>query len=79
MANPRGHTRPGDFFSERFDYDGDDLIYYGVAEVGTPASSPGWQIVQLGYTTGNLTSYLYAGGRSEYDQVWDDRATLTYT
>lgn len=81
MAKPVGHIRESDFYSERFEYDGsNNLVYYGSAPVGTATSDAGWQIVNLAYDgSNNLVSYLYANGSSQYDQVWDDRAGLSYS
>ena len=81
MANPRGFIRPSECVSERFDYDGNgNMIYYGAAAPGTPSSTALWQIVQMSYDgNSQLISVLYANGSFNYGQIWDNRATLSYS
>lgn len=56
--------------------------YVGQAEPGTTDSSAKWLIKKCSYDgTGKLTSTAFAGaaGREpQFNQVWDDRASLTY-
>lgn len=54
------------------------VTYLGYAKSGTATSGAGWQIKKV-MTSGNVTSIAYADGDDNYDNVWDNRASLTYS
>jgi hypothetical protein len=61
----------------RLDEVSDTLFYVGKALIGKVDSDANWLIIR--YTTvGNVLMSEYANGSEAFDQVWDDRATLTY-
>jgi YD repeat-containing protein len=62
------------------DYDGGaNPVYVGYAAPGTADSAAGWMICKYTYdSSGNVTAARFAGGAADYDQVWDDRASLSY-
>lgn len=62
------------------DYDGGSApVYVGYAAPGTADSAAAWMIAKHTYdSSGNVTAVRFAGGAAEYDQVWDDRASLSY-
>lgn len=63
----------------RLAYDGsDNLEYVGFAAIGSATSSSVWQIFKLTYSSGNLVSITWAGSNEKYDNVWDNRTSLTY-
>ncbi len=68
-------------YTQRLAYDGsDNLIYLGLAIGGTATSAALWQIRAFAYDgSDNLTSILLADGNLEFDNVWDDRAALSYS
>ncbi len=86
LKKDRNHELIQDSYQDRAfqaEYSGTNMIYRGYAIPGTPPSSPGWQIAKLNYTTSNLDSIQWPeneGGRasSNYEFVWDDRASYTY-
>lgn len=51
--------------------------YIGVAPLGSATSAASWQIRKIA-VSGTVTTFTWADGDEEYDNVWDDRATLTY-
>lgn len=51
----------------------DNILYTGVADLGSATSSPVWQIKRT-RTVGQNIEIQFAGG-GEYAYVWDDRAT----
>jgi len=51
------------------------ITYVGVATRGTATSAAAWKIFKLDTTSG--LSKKWASGA--YDQVWDNRASLTYS
>ena len=58
---------------------GGDVEYIGKAEAGSSTSSATWQISRLFYDgSGNFEAKLWCDGDFNYDNVWDDRASLTY-
>jgi hypothetical protein len=61
----------------RLDQVSDTLFYVGKAEIGRLDSGAQWLIIR--YTTvGSVLKSEYANGSEAFDQVWNDRATLTY-
>lgn len=61
----------------RLDEVSDTLFYVGKAGIGRTNSDANWLIIR--YTTvGNVLMSEYANGSENFDQVWNDRATLTY-
>jgi len=56
------------------------LIYLGKGPVGSLKSAATWQIAKYLYDgSGNLTDVVYADGDRSYDNVWDNRASLSYS
>ncbi len=68
-------------YSQRFDYAANGcLIYLGLAVPGTASSAAIWQIRRFTYDSqNNLETILMADGNVEFDNVWDDRASLSYS
>ena len=67
--------RGGAYDVTRMDYDGSNrVIYIGVAPRGSATSASVWQVFRLTYTGNNVTLIDTA----LQEQIWDDRATLTY-
>lgn len=53
--------------------------YLGFTNPGVLESETGWQICFLTFDgQNNVTDLQYADGSTEYNFVWDDRATYTY-
>lgn len=67
--------------SQKLDYDIDGkLIYAGEALPGSAASSPVWAIKKLIYDSeGQLVETLWANGNSERINIWNNRASLSYS
>lgn len=51
--------------------------YIGEAVPNTATSAAGWRIQKM-VTSGTTTTITWAGGGSRFDQIWDNRASLTY-
>ena len=51
-------------------------VYVGYAETGTAESVASWKIFRV--TTTNPVAIMYADGDSFYNNIWDNRASLTY-
>jgi len=61
------------------DYDTNgNMIYYGLAEIGSAKSAPVWQIRKFTYdTNGRMTDRQFAGGTNQFLNIWDNRASIT--
>jgi YD repeat-containing protein len=65
-----------------FDYDvSNNPIYIAKAHRGNSnEADPVWQIRRLTYdASNNVTRIKWANGSANFDQVWNDRTTLTYS
>lgn len=54
-----------------------NAIYIGKAVVGSDEGANIWQIKKI--DTSSNTSILWAGGNAKYDNVWTNRASLSYS
>lgn len=68
-------------FSTRYDQDADPptLAYLGKAYPGASTASAVWQVQKLVYGTDGDVTITWADGNSAFDNVWDDRASLSYS
>ncbi len=80
VVNPNG-SLSASTLTQRSDYDANgNMIYYGLALPGSATSSAVWQIRRLDYSgTGNLLDELYAVGSASFSNIWDNRASLSYS
>jgi hypothetical protein len=54
-------------------------IYLAIAPPGSTTSDARWQVRKLSFdASGNITTIQYANGSPNFDNVWDDRVSLTY-
>lgn len=53
------------------------VSYIGEAAPASSTSASVWRIRKLDTTSG--VALLYADGNTQFDNVWDNRASLTYT
>ena len=63
--------------AKRVDFVGDTLIYVGEADPGTAESAASWRISKIDTTLD--ISVLWADGNNNYDNVWNDRLSLSYS
>ena len=61
----------------RIDNTGTD-VYIGEAAVKATDAAAMWRIRKLS-TSGSIFIIKWADGNEAYDNVWDDRASLTYS
>ena len=52
--------------------------YLGYADAGTLTSAASWAIKRI-VETGNDASITWADGNTSFDNIWDNRASLTYS
>ena len=57
-----------------------NLIYFGKAAKGTSKAAAAWAIASLSYDAdSNLTDIQWAAGNTRFDNVWNDRTSLSYS
>lgn len=61
----------------RWDEVSADLTYIGIAVAGASESAPVWKIKRM-VLSGTVTTLDFADANSNFDNVWADRASLTY-
>lgn len=54
------------------------VLYVGKAVIGTGTSAATWQVMQV-TTAGVITTIAWADGDSGFDNIWDNRASLSYS
>lgn len=63
--------------STRIDEVSATLTYIGEAPTGASPSSPVWRISRI-QTLGAETIIQFANGNTNWNSIWDNRASLTY-
>jgi len=72
-------TKPTDLLLA-IDYDGSgNIIYQGKALPGASKASAVWQIKKLVYSGSNVSDIQWADGDILFDNIWDNRAGLSYS
>jgi len=74
-------TTKGIKYTLSMEYDGgSNLVYLGKALPGASKASAVWQIIKLTYDgSGNPTDIQWADGNENFDNIWDNRASLSYS
>lgn len=65
-------------YAQRIDEASATVTYVAVAAIGTVDAGATWQIKRL-TTSGNVVTIEWADGNSNFDNVWNDRASLAYS
>ena len=81
MSNVTITTSENDIIRDyisRYDI-GATAIYVGHAVSGAATSAAKWYIKKITLSSGNPTASERVGGIIKFNQVWDDRASLTYS
>ena len=81
LVNDRGEAlvSSGSATITRYDAVGTTQAYVGKAAPGTATSAALWQIKRLTYTSAGDVTVEVADGDLDFDNVWDNRASLTYS
>ncbi len=64
-------------FSTRVDEASSTVTYVGQAAAGSAESSAVWRIAKVTFS-GTVTSVLYADSDISFNNIWDDRLSLSY-
>ena len=67
--------------TQRIAYDGSGAPQYvGLAVPGTSVNAAAWHIRKMVMDgSGNIIEVIYADGNANFDNIWADRALLTYS
>ena len=77
-AGPAGLSEDSVAYARQTDFVGEDVIYKGEAEAGSLFSLPVWRIRKI-VLVGDDVSEIWADGNSNFDNIWDNRASLSYS
>jgi hypothetical protein len=61
------------------DMDPPTVAYLGQALPGTSTATAGWRIQKLAFAVDGDVSVTWADGNADMDNIWDNRAGLTYS
>ena len=56
-----------------------NVEYIGKTTPGTSKATAGWQIKKFSYTGSNVTDIQYSDGDIEFDNIWNNRESLSYS
>ena len=63
----------------RFDQIDPTLGYIGEANPGTATSAASWRVRKLDFGVDGDVTVTWADGNSNFDNIWDNRASLSYS
>ena len=66
-----------DNFTTLIDAADSSTTYIGKAKLGTATTESRWQVKKIS-VNGSVTTIAFAGGDDAFNDVWDDRASLSY-
>lgn len=66
-------------YSKRIDFINDNLLYRGEAEVGSSEASALWRIRKITIGIDGDIVETWASGSADFNKIWADRATYTYS
>lgn len=69
----------GSVYATRTDDASSTITYVGKAAVGSLTASAVWLIFRMDTGTTNQLIITYADGDSSFDNIWDNRASLSYS
>ena len=78
IPGEQGPKGDEEVYSERIDFITDDFLYKGWADPGTLTSEPLWRILQVEIAADSDVAKKFADGDNNFDNVWDNRLSLTY-
>lgn len=83
VDNFSGTPQEGKGLTVELDYTGSptgvDPVFVGYAPPGKAKADGVWKIMKLVYSSGVLVERVWADGDTKFDNVWDDRAALSYS
>lgn len=55
-----------------------DTTYVGFAKIGAATSAASWQIFKI-VSSGGVTTMTWADGDRKFNNIWDNRSSITYS
>lgn len=77
-GRPSVNTGATTSYTKRFEEASAGVYYLGEAVLGSAEGSAVWRLQKI-TEVGSLLTIIWADGNSNFDNVWNDRATLTYS
>lgn len=68
-----------DEYTQLLDWPDANTTYIGWATPGSASSAASWKIQKITFTAGNPTAIEWADGNLNFDNIWDNRASLSYS
>ncbi len=78
-SNPLNVTQTSSSLTLQMDEAGSGITYVGDAPIGSATSSAVWRIKRLDESGDPELIIKWADGNADFDNVWNNRASLTYT
>lgn len=67
-------------YTKQLAYDSsNNLEYLGIAKIGSATSGALWQIRRFTWSSNDLVTIEWTDGDFEFDNIWDNRASLSYS
>ena len=67
-------------YAKRTDFENNDtIVYRGEADPGSADASAVWRIKRITFNAEGDATEEWADGNANFDNVWNDRATLSYS
>ena len=66
-------------YASLYDQVSDVLAYAGKALPGTVTSAASWQIKELVFNAAGDVTVTFADGNASFDNIWDNRGSLSYS
>ncbi len=66
-------------FAQRYDDAGSGIRYYGEAVPGSLTSAAVWKISRMDISADPDFTITWADGNGNFDNIWDNRAALSYS
>lgn len=76
ITNPDDISSPS--LATRIDEADANTTYIGSADPGSATSAAAWLIKKIS-VSGSATAITYADGNSNFDNIWDNRTSLSYS
>ena len=65
-------------YSVRLDQADSNTLYIGESPTGSAEANSVWRIRKF-ITAGTVSSFLWADGNQQFDNIWNNRTSLTYS
>ncbi len=66
-------------YAKKVDFVSDTVLYRGEAAVGSTSSSAVWRIRKIVLGADGDVDETWASGNANFDKIWDNRVSLSYS